>query len=77
MGSKEKILDNISRATTNEKPLPELKKNQGRGSELYRGICGLIGKDRGKSRGGQRLGRPWSICFTKLFGVGSNYFHNT
>ena len=77
MGSKEKILNNISQATANEKPLPELKKNQGAEVELCRGICSLIGKDRRKSRGGQRLGRPWSICFTKLFGVGSNYFHHT
>ena len=49
MGSKEKILNNISRANTKEKPLPELKKNQGQGSNDTGEFVAILEKIGGKA----------------------------
>ena len=49
MGSKEKILNNISRATVNKKPLPELKKNLGAGSNYAGKFVALLEEIGGKA----------------------------
>ncbi len=49
MGSREKILDNISRANAKGKPLPELKESQGAGSNYAEEFVALLEKIGGKA----------------------------
>ena len=48
MGSKEKILKNIAAAKANEKPLPELKKNQGGSGNYVEEFLAVLEKIGGK-----------------------------